>query len=315
MRSASRELVGRRLGGSPRWGDRGRGDGEGGAALRSGRPRRPGSRPGDATRRPGTLGRRGPRQPPGPPWPRPAAAATSGATSSWARFSTGPRRSRSRSRKRAPTSPRWPASSPDGRADARARRRVAARAGGGCGAGSRAARRGEPRRRERRSPRREARAAARTASEAAQFTLPRGRIERRPIPAWSLPPSAVGRIAIDNPLPERVDRDWAIGGATGKGVQVCILDSGVEPGHPLVGRAGGRRLDLARRGRRAGRDRGHRGRSLRPRHRLRRRHPFDRARGRAVLGARARRRASRAPGRAARRACAGRSSRASTSST
>ena len=28
---------------------------------------------------------------------------------------------------------------------------------------------------------------------------------------------------------------WAWGGATGKGVNVCILDSGVEDGHPLVG--------------------------------------------------------------------------------
>jgi subtilisin family serine protease len=56
-----------------------------------------------------------------------------------------------------------------------------------------------------------------------------------PIPAWSLPQDAVGRITIANPLPERVDREWAFGGATGKGVRVCVLDSGVEPNHPLVG--------------------------------------------------------------------------------
>src|SRR6266496_975024 len=36
--------------------------------------------------------------------------------------------------------------------------------------------------------------------------------------------------------PERVDREWAIGGSTGKGVRVCVLDSGVEPDHPTVGR-------------------------------------------------------------------------------
>ena len=71
------------------------------------------------------------------------------------------------------------------------------------------------------------------------------------LPAWSLPKLAANRIAIDNPLPERVDRDWAIGGATGRGVKVCILDSGVEAGHPLVGAARRRRLDLARRERRA----------------------------------------------------------------
>jgi subtilisin len=55
------------------------------------------------------------------------------------------------------------------------------------------------------------------------------------LPAWSLPRDAVGRITIENALPARVDREWALGGATGKGVSVCILDSGVEPAHPLVG--------------------------------------------------------------------------------
>src|SRR5438105_5096873 len=59
------------------------------------------------------------------------------------------------------------------------------------------------------------------------------------LPAWSLPRLAADRIAIENPLPERVDREWAMGGSTGKGVKVCILDSGVEPGHPLVGEIAG----------------------------------------------------------------------------
>ena len=40
-------------------------------------------------------------------------------------------------------------------------------------------------------------------------------------------------------MPERVDRAWAIGGATGEGVKVCILDSGVERNHPLVGELAG----------------------------------------------------------------------------
>ncbi len=35
--------------------------------------------------------------------------------------------------------------------------------------------------------------------------------------------------------PDDVGRDWAWGGATGKGVRVCVIDSGVEFGHPLVG--------------------------------------------------------------------------------
>ena len=34
--------------------------------------------------------------------------------------------------------------------------------------------------------------------------------------------------------PDRVDREWAIGGADGAGVTVCIVDSGIDD-HPLVG--------------------------------------------------------------------------------
>jgi subtilisin len=60
-----------------------------------------------------------------------------------------------------------------------------------------------------------------------------------PLPAWSLPRDAAGRIGIENPLPERVDREWALDGATGAGVKVCILDSGVDASHPLVGEIAG----------------------------------------------------------------------------
>ena len=35
--------------------------------------------------------------------------------------------------------------------------------------------------------------------------------------------------------PARVDREWAFGGATGDGATVCVVDSGVDGGHPLVG--------------------------------------------------------------------------------
>jgi len=41
--------------------------------------------------------------------------------------------------------------------------------------------------------------------------------------------------APDLGLGEPITREWAWGGATGRGVTVCILDSGVEPGHGLVG--------------------------------------------------------------------------------
>ncbi len=59
--------------------------------------------------------------------------------------------------------------------------------------------------------------------------------EEDDLPAWSLPLDAVSRIALENPIPASVDREWAIGGATGDGVKVCILDSGIEPDHPRVG--------------------------------------------------------------------------------
>jgi subtilisin len=56
------------------------------------------------------------------------------------------------------------------------------------------------------------------------------------LPAWSLPADAVDRIGVPVTLPEQVTREWAWGGSTGAGVQVCVLDSGVERDHPLVGR-------------------------------------------------------------------------------
>jgi subtilisin family serine protease len=55
------------------------------------------------------------------------------------------------------------------------------------------------------------------------------------LPAWSLPADAVEGIRLSADWPATVDRDWALGGSTGAGVSVCLLDSGVEPGHPLVG--------------------------------------------------------------------------------
>jgi subtilisin family serine protease len=59
--------------------------------------------------------------------------------------------------------------------------------------------------------------------------------EREPIPAWSLPADAVDQITLPHRWPEQVTRDWAFGDSEGSGVQVCILDSGIERGHPLVG--------------------------------------------------------------------------------
>jgi subtilisin len=58
---------------------------------------------------------------------------------------------------------------------------------------------------------------------------------RAALPAWSLPKDAVDAILLPAEWPERITREWAWGGSTGKGARVCILDSGVEPGHPVVG--------------------------------------------------------------------------------
>jgi subtilisin family serine protease len=59
--------------------------------------------------------------------------------------------------------------------------------------------------------------------------------EDEELPAWSLPAEAVERIRVPVTLPEQVTREWAWGGSTGAGVRVCILDSGIEHDHPLVG--------------------------------------------------------------------------------
>ena len=60
-------------------------------------------------------------------------------------------------------------------------------------------------------------------------------------PAWSEPflGSALAGLARSSRL-DRIDRAWAFDGATGRGVTVAILDSGVEAGHPAVA---GRLLD------------------------------------------------------------------------
>jgi subtilisin family serine protease len=55
------------------------------------------------------------------------------------------------------------------------------------------------------------------------------------LPAWSLPADAAQAISLDTDWPAEITREWAWGGATGKGVRVCILDSGVDASHPMIG--------------------------------------------------------------------------------
>jgi subtilisin family serine protease len=62
-----------------------------------------------------------------------------------------------------------------------------------------------------------------------------GEVDREPIPAWSLSADAVEQIRLPSRWPEQVTREWAFGDSGGAGVTVCILDSGIERSHPLVG--------------------------------------------------------------------------------
>lgn len=56
------------------------------------------------------------------------------------------------------------------------------------------------------------------------------------LPAWSEPFAEGNRTRLRRRGPwGRVDRDWAFGDGTGRGVRVAIVDSGVEADHPAVG--------------------------------------------------------------------------------
>jgi subtilisin len=55
------------------------------------------------------------------------------------------------------------------------------------------------------------------------------------LPAWSLPAAAAEGAGLATSWPPGVDREWAWGGSTGAGVRVCVLDSGIELQHPVVG--------------------------------------------------------------------------------
>jgi len=50
-----------------------------------------------------------------------------------------------------------------------------------------------------------------------------------------LPGTAVDGIELGDEWPAAVTREWAWEGSTGEGVRVCLLDSGVDANHPLVG--------------------------------------------------------------------------------
>lgn len=55
------------------------------------------------------------------------------------------------------------------------------------------------------------------------------------LPAWSVDREEVLQAPLAAPWPLGDAREWAWGGSTGAGVRVCIVDSGVDERHPLVG--------------------------------------------------------------------------------
>jgi subtilisin len=59
-------------------------------------------------------------------------------------------------------------------------------------------------------------------------------VSARPVPAWSLAPGEPPPFETAASLLRAIDRDWAMGGSRGA-VDVCIVDSGVDGTHPLVG--------------------------------------------------------------------------------
>jgi subtilisin len=54
------------------------------------------------------------------------------------------------------------------------------------------------------------------------------------LPAWSLDRESALAATQRSPFPLGNAREWAWGGATGQGVRVCIIDSGIDGTHPAV---------------------------------------------------------------------------------
>lgn len=54
------------------------------------------------------------------------------------------------------------------------------------------------------------------------------------LPAWGMPAGEHPDELVPADLFGGIDREWAMGGADGAGVRVCVLDSGIDGGHPMV---------------------------------------------------------------------------------
>ena len=55
------------------------------------------------------------------------------------------------------------------------------------------------------------------------------------LPGWALEAEEAEATRIQTNWPHPVTREWAWGGSRGEGVRVCVVDSGVDSDHPLVG--------------------------------------------------------------------------------
>ncbi len=56
---------------------------------------------------------------------------------------------------------------------------------------------------------------------------------------WHLFGRDVAEYTVASPIDDLITPDWAWSGATGAGIRVCVIDSGIEDGHPLVGPVAG----------------------------------------------------------------------------
>lgn len=55
------------------------------------------------------------------------------------------------------------------------------------------------------------------------------------LPAWSMRRDDPRAQILSPGLPAGIDREWAWGGSAGEGISVAVVDSGIDPGHELVG--------------------------------------------------------------------------------
>lgn len=69
-------------------------------------------------------------------------------------------------------------------------------------------------------------------------TGPAGRPARPPL-TWNTLGRSTEELAVQADWPKDVTREWAWGGSSGRGVRVCLVDSGIEAGHPDVGQVQG----------------------------------------------------------------------------